>query len=104
MLSWTEIVVLAAPLLAFAVLRRTGQAFLVAYPIGVTVLWRTMIGNEVAAADSDLDAVFHIALYLLSALLALAYAAILLTARGIVALAGGLRSAIARHRRTAPRP
>lgn len=101
--SLIEIVVFAAPIVAFAALRRSGLAFLASYPIGVLLLWRTMIANEAAAPDSDLDVVFALALIVWAALLALLYAAILLAVQLLVALGRYVASAMARRRPTAPR-
>lgn len=70
----TMIAIALIPLATYALFRSAMKGFLAAAPLGVLVLWFTMVSNESAAPDSDLDVVFAIMLFIWAAILIVVYA------------------------------
>lgn len=88
----TMIAIVLIPLATYALFRSAMKGFLAAAPLGVLVLWYTMVSNEAAAPDSDLDVVFAIMLFIWAAILVVVYAL-------LFSLAGFMTFLVSRWRR-----
>ncbi len=70
------VLTVAIPVVANVLFRKKLHAFLVSTPLGVFVLWANMVSLEVAAADSDLDAIFALACTFWAGVLVCVYAVV----------------------------
>jgi len=78
--------IITIPLVANVLLSRKLYAFVISAPLGVCILWVTMVSVEVRAPDSDLDFIFALACLGWAVILILAYALLSAVFAGVSSL------------------
>lgn len=81
-------ILVAIPIAAICASRSTLTSFAISVAIGTLVLWSRMIYLEARAADADFDIFFFFGMMLWTAILTVAYAAIIGTATAAALLFG----------------